>query len=174
MRYLCIILLLSIFCFAYDEQILDAQAQILPKIALLDRDIDKKVVNNKMVLVVACDNSDIEIAKNFITAIMNKTGGRVGQFQLKAVASDFAQLSRVDMSILYILNSSEGNIKKAINSAKQKGVVSFAYSKDLLDYGAVLSLQFERSSIVTLSRSAMKNNSLNFVESFYKIVRFVN
>ena len=174
MRIIISILLLMTICFGYDEQILDAQAQVLPRIALLDKDLPNKLVNGKVLLVIAHDADDIDLARDMVSTINSKTGGKIGGYALKVVSVDFSSLSKQDMSLMYILDSSDANIKKAVNVAKNKNIISFAYSRESLELGAVVSLQIERTSVIMLNRTAMKNSGISFIDSFYRIVKMVN
>jgi len=162
-----------VFAFAYDDILLDAQIRVLPKIALLDKDLSKKLIDNKVVLVIARDKDDSDEAKAIAEKILSNTGGILGSYRLKVVVSDFANLSKNDMSLLYIMDSSEANIKKAVQVAREKDVVSFTYSREALSMGATLSLQIERNTVIMLNKNSVKDSSIRFVDSFYKIIRVV-
>ncbi len=170
---LLIFLLLSIASFGYDELLLEAQSSVLPKIALLDKDIQKKLIGGKLQIVIACNAADIELAKETAQKIMTATGAKVGAFALNILAVEFSQLSKADASMIYILNSNDVTIKKATQIASQKKIVSFVFDKANLKNGAMLSMSIERSAVITLSRSVMKESGVQFVDSFYKITRIV-
>lgn len=168
-----LILFFAIASFGYDELLLEAQSTIVPKIALLDKDISKKLVNGKIIVVVAYDTEDAENAKDAVTKIMNVNKNKTSAYPVKAVAIEFSQLAKTDMSILYILRSNDTSVKKAANIAKQKGIVSFAYDKSDIANGVMLSMNIERSAVITLKRSALRESGVQFSDSFYKIVRIV-
>ncbi len=173
MAKLLIFLLLSIASFGYDELLLEAQSSVLPKIALLDKDIQKKLIGGKLQIVIACDAVDMELAKETAQKIMTTTGAKAGAFGLNVLAIEFSQLAKASASIIYILNSNDTNIKKATQIASQKKIVSFAFDKTNLKNGVMLSMSIERSAVITLSRSVMKESGVQFVDSFYKITRIV-
>ena len=105
---------------------------------------------------------------------MSKTQGKIGLYTLKVTTIDFVLLSKnSDMTVLYVLDSSDSNIKKASQIAKSKGVISFAYSRDDIENGIMLNIGIERSTVITLSRTAMRDSGVHFVDSFYKIAKVV-
>lgn len=169
-----IVFLASIGLYGYDELLIDAQSAVLPKIALLDKEIQKKLVGGKLQIVIAHDPADAEFAKETAQKIAQSGGGKAGGYPITAYAADFAQLSKASPSLIYILgSSSDVNIKKAAAFATQKKIVSFSYDKADLKNGVMLSMSIERSAIITLSRGVMKESGVQFVDAFYKIVRIL-
>jgi len=167
------LLFFAIAAFGYDELLLDAQSSVLPKIALLDKGISNKLILGKIVIVIAHTPEDSEIAKEVASKMMLNNQPKAGGYGFKVVMVEFSHLAKSDMSILYILNGSDMNIKKAAFFARQKGVISFVYDKADLSNGAILSMSIERSAIIMLKKSAMRDAGVQFADSFYKIVRVV-
>lgn len=166
------LLFLAAFAFGYDELLLDAQSSVVPKIAMLDKGIQNKLVGGKLVVAVVHDPDEADIAKDVVSKI-TANAKKNSTISIKAVSVEFSQLAKSEMSIIYILGSSGANVQKAVNIAKQKGIASFVYDKSDLAHGAMLTLNIERSAVITLKRSALKDSGVSFVDSFYKIVRVV-
>lgn len=166
-------LFLAVAAFGYDELLLEAQGSVLPKIALLDKEISSKLISGKVVIAIVCNSEESEIAKEAASRMMLSNRSKVGAYELKVISVEFSNLTKSDMSVLYILNGSEVNVKKAALFAKQKGIVSFAYDKANLLNGAMLTMSIERNAVITLKKSAMRDAGVQFVDSFYKIVRMV-
>lgn len=173
MAKLLLFLMLSIVALGYDEFLMEAQSAVLPKIALLDKDIQKKLVAGKLQIVIAHDAIDSELAKETAQKIMVNSGGMIGTFGLNVLTVEFSQLLKTSASIIYILNSNDTTIKKATQAASLKKVISFAFDKHNLKNGAMLTMSIERSAVITLSRGVMKESGVQFVDSFYKIARIV-
>lgn len=165
-----LILFFAIASFGYDELLLDAQSSIVPKIALLDKEISKKLFAGKIVIAVAYDADEADIARDFVAKI---NGHKSSTYPIKAIAVEFSQLQKTDMSIMYIMHSNDINIKKATNLAKQRGIISFAYDKSDIANGAMLSMYIEKRAVITLKRSTLKESGVQFFEPFYKMVRIV-
>lgn len=164
------LLFLAVFAFGYDDLLLEAQSSVVAKIAMLDKGIQGKLVGGKLVIAVVHDGDDVDVAKEVVARINAKKSGAM---TVKAISVEFSQLAKNDMSIMYILTSSAANIQKAVSISRQKGIASFVYDKNDLAHGAMLTLNIERSAIITLKRSALKDSGVSFVDSFYKIVRVV-
>ena len=174
MRVAIFLTLLLSQIFAMDMQLVDAQTGVIPKLAMLDRDIDSKLVGEKLIITIACDGMDCEQAKEIASKIISKTNGTISGKTIKVVVSEISNLSKMPMSFLYVISTNESNIKKAANIAKSKGVISFAYSKNAIEMGAILTMHIERNTIISLNRTAMKEANIRFVDSFYKIARIVD
>lgn len=171
--FLALVLSVLTLC-GYDEFLLEAQMSVIPKIAVLDKEISKKLIDDKLVIAIAHETEDTERAR-MIAADMNaKTQGKTGPYAFRAVAVDFYNIPKTQMSFLYILKGSDQNIKKATAAAKAKGVVSFTHRRSDIDNGAVLSMDIERKTVIILNRNSMKDGGIRFVDSFYKIVRVVD
>lgn len=162
---------LSALAFEYDQLLVDAQTSIIGKIAVLDRDIQNKLIGGKLVIAVVHEPKDADEAKEIASKINNSPNQAA--ITLKALTVEFSQFPKSDASFAYILRSNDANIKKAAIVAKQKGIASFAYEKSDIANGVMLSMHFERSAVITLKRSALKESGVQFLDSFYKIVRIV-
>lgn len=174
MKKLILSLLMSVLAYGFDELLIEAQSSVLPKIALLDKEIQKKLVGGKLHIIVAHEPADAEYAKEIAQKITQNSGGKAGGVAVVVTAVEFSQLPKTSASAVYILGStSDANVKKAAGVAMQKKIVSFSYDKTDLKNGVMLSMWIERTAVIALSRSVMKDSGIQFVDAFYKIARIV-
>jgi hypothetical protein len=173
-KTLFLLLFLCFSLFGIDRQLVDAQAKILPRLALLDKDIESKLVGEKIVIGIVCGGSICEIAKEVASEMSYSINGSINGKPMKVVAVELANAQKTAMSFAYILNADEASVKKAVHIAKGKNIISFVYDKETLFFGATLSMFIERNSIILLNRSSIKDSGIRFVESFYKIARIVD
>ena len=103
------ILLLSLFFttlfgYEYDELLLKAQANIFPKLILLDKDISKKVLNNQIVFCIVHHASDRIKSENIKSIIEKKFGNKIERYHLKIILKEFDEIKNgSNINAFYIL-----------------------------------------------------------------------
>ncbi|MGE4418881.1 MAG: hypothetical protein AB7D38_03480 [Sulfurimonas sp.] len=159
--------------YTYNKLLLKAQASIFPKIIMLDKKLDGKLVEGKIIYTIVYEKNDYETALEIEKFIDEKYNGRFNDYAYKINLVEFADLSQeTQASAIYSLNS-ENYIKKVAEIAEQKGVVTFSYDIDNLKNGLLFSLMLEKSTVLYFNKKNLHPNSINFVDSLYRIVKFV-
>ncbi len=176
MRIVLFILMLSSLAFGYNYSsvILKAQSSIFPKIMLLDKKLEEKLINGKIVYTIAYDKSDYHTALHISELINEKYKGKFGKYEYRIDLVDFADISaNTEATAIYALYSDE-HIKKVSSIAKDKGIVSFSYDIDNLKNGLLFSLMLEKSTVLYLNKDNLYINKVDFVETLYQIVKFID
>jgi len=179
MRALILILMLNslVFGFNYNDILLKAQISIFPRILLLDKEIESKLVDGKIVFTVIYEDGDHYTALDIAKKIEESYKGKVEEYEFIINTVKFSDLNNeTQATAFYTLNSSENivNIAKVVNIAKEKGIVAFAYDTNNLKQGLLLSLVFEKSTILYLNKASLVANKIDFVDSIYHIVKFID
>ena len=163
-----------LFGYSYDELLLKAQASIFPKIMLLDKKIEKKLIKNKLVYTIVCDESDYETALHVKQYIDNKFKGHFDRYPYEVQIVDFSHLGmQTPASAFYVLNSSKENIAKVAKIARKKGVITFSYDLENLKEGLLLSLLIEKSTMIYLNKENLRDD-VDFVSFLYQMVKFLD
>lgn len=176
MRTLILILMLSslAFGFNYNNVLLNAQVSIFPRILLLDKEIEKKLVDSKIVFTVVYENRDRDAALDIAKKIDESYKGMFDKYEYIVNLVKFSELTNdTRATAFYTLNSSK-SIEKVSNIAKEKGIIAFAYDTDNLKEGLLFSLMFEKSTVLYLNKESLLANKIDFVDSLYQIVRFMD
>ena len=130
-----IILLFFVFVnlaygYNYDDVLLKAQASIFPKIMLLDKKLEDKLVDGKIIYTIVYDKNDYKTALEIQNFIDTRYKGRFDKYVYKINLVKFSDLSsETQASAIYALNSDK-NIKKVAKFARKKGIVTFSYNID--------------------------------------------
>ncbi|WP_457748912.1 hypothetical protein [Sulfurimonas sp.] len=165
----------ALFGYTYNDLVLKAQSSIFPKIMLLDKKIEDKLVNNKIIYTIVYDESDYQTAlhvKQYINATFK---GHFDKYPYEVNLVDFADLSiKTKASALYVLKSSADNIRKAANIAEEKGIISFSYDINNLKYGLLFSLIIEKSTMLYLNKEYLHIKSIDFVDFLLQMVKFID
>jgi hypothetical protein len=161
------------FAYNYDEVLLKAQASIFPKIMLLDKKLQDKLIDGKIVYTIVFDESDYSKAVEIKESINANYHGHLDQYTYSinlVKSSDFCD--KTEATAIYVLNV--GNfIANVVAVAKKKGIISFSYSINDLRKGLMFSLSIEKSTILYLEKTSIHTQNVDFVDSLLQMVRFI-
>ncbi len=171
--FLYLMLLSFAFGYSYDDLVLKAQASIFPKIILLDKKIENKLIDDKLVYTIVYDKDDYHIALSIKDFINKNFQGRLDKYNYKIDLIDFENFSmKTEASAIYVLNLKEP-IEKIANIARAKGIISFSYDINNLKKGLMFSLVIEKSTVLYLEKENLYTKKIDFVEALLQMVRFV-
>lgn len=163
---------LSLHAAEYDGTLLKAHAKLLPKIMLLDKSLDKKLVNGKVKIVVVTESKDMQAASEFRNYLLEAYQGKLMQLPLEIEIVDINALDlSKSASALYILSLRDEQMSKAVKLAKKEEIISFVYNLDALSEGALVSVRLEVKTVIYFNRSVWQPDSIPFRPEFFKVVR---
>jgi len=175
MKYLLLALMfagISLQGAGYDSTLLKAHAKLLPKIILLDKGFDKKLVNGKVKIVVITNSKDMGSAIEFKNLIESSYKGKLMQFPLEVEIEDGDSLELSKRaSAVYMMTLSSDQMQKALRLAKKENAVSFAYSLNDLSKGALVSVRVEAKTVIYFNRGSWDAESVQLRPEFFKIAR---
>ena len=164
----------TLFGYSYNDLLIKAQSSIFPKILLLDKKLDQKLVEGKVVYTIACEDNDYQTALQVQELLNKHYQNRLGQYAFEVQVVPFSKLSaETKTTAVYALNSEDG-IEKISRIAETAGFMTFSYDIDNLKHGMLLSLMVEKSTVLYLNKQGLQNHNVDFVDSLYQIVRFAN
>jgi hypothetical protein len=151
----------SILGFGFDKILVDAQLSILPQIISLNK--DNRIFNGKYNIVVISPTKDIsEYMKSKIKAT-----------NIDIISANISDYSKYNSSIYYIYNISPNDLNKVAQHSKMNKVPVFVYDMADLEDGGLISLSIEKKAIIYLNRDVLRDTKITFIDTFYKVVRFV-
>jgi len=163
-----------VYGYHYDNLLLKAQASIFPKIMLLDKKLENKLVDGKIVYTIVYGKNDYQTALNINSFIDENHKGHFDKYDYRVDLVEFTDLSQeTQASAIYALNSNQ-YIEKVAEIAKKKGIIAFAYDISNLKNGFLFSLMLEKSAVLYLNKENLYPKKIDFVESLFQIVRFLN
>jgi len=163
-----------VYGYSYNEILLKAQASIFPKIMLLDKKIEDKLIDGKIVYTIVYDENDYATALKIKELINNNFKGYFDTYTYRINLVEFSDLSsETKASAIYALNS-DRHIKRTANIVMEKGIVAFSYDIDNLKKGLLFSLMLEKSTILYLNKDNLQIQKVDFVDSLLQMVRFID
>ncbi len=171
--FLLIVFSVTLFGYEYDKLLLKAQANIFPKLILLDQDISKKVINKEIVFCIVYHQSDYIKTMQIKKIVENRYEKSLEEYKLKIVLKRFDEV-KDDKSInaYYILQGESLAIKRVCNIAKKRNIPTFTYDPYYFVDDVLISLVIQNNSVIYLNKKVHKLYNINFVDVFYQIVRF--
>jgi len=175
MRILILLLMLHtlVFGYSYKNVLLNAQVSIFPRILLLDKEVEKKLVDGKIIFTIVHEDRDYDTALNILKKINKSYKGHFNGYEYIINLVKFIDLSNnTKATAFYTLNSPD-NIEKVERIAKKKGIITFSYDTNNLKKGLLFSLVLEKSTVLYLNKESLQTNKIDFVDSLYLIVKFM-
>ncbi|MBU1215809.1 hypothetical protein KJ870_11155 [bacterium] len=162
------------FGYNYDDVVLKAQASIFPKIILLDKKIDNKLIDGKIVYTIVYDKTDYLTALSIEKFIDKKFQGYLDTYSYKINLVDLENFSeKTEASAIYVLNLKE-HVERIATLARKKGIISFSYDLNNLKKGLMFSLVIEKSTVLYLKKENLFTKKIDFVDALLQMVRFVD
>jgi len=156
----------------YDSTLLKAHAKLLPKIILLDKSLDKKLVNGKIKILVVAGSKDMGSAAEFKNLIELFYQGKLMQFPLEVEIADGNGLEvSKSASAVYLLTLPSEQIQKALKVAKKEGAIVFSYNLEDLSKGALVSVRVEAKTVIYFNRSSWDSDAIQLRPEFFKVAR---
>ncbi len=175
-KLLLISLLLTstLFGYSYNELLIQAQSSIFPKILLLDKKLDKKLVDGRIVYTIVCEENDYYIAEKLRDMMNTQYQNHLGNYTFEVNILLFSQVNtNTKATAIYVLNSDTG-VEKVTQLVKTLGCITFAYDIANLQHGVLLSLMVEKSTVLYLNKQGLRIHNVDFAKSLYQIVRIAN
>lgn len=175
MKRLLMILALSAsgWSASYDPFLLETQLTLLPKIAILEKNLLPR--NNAPIkILIAYDRADEDTAISCIKILTFKLDGRLNGRTIAATALPFDKIEGGGYHLVYALKGSLPQLKKVYNTVAASGAVTAMYDADRLgDDGFLLSVQMERTPVILINAKTLRDNRFSFPDSLLEIARIV-
>jgi len=171
--FLYLTLVNIVFAYNYDDVILKAQASIFPKIILLDKKIEDKLIDGKIIYTIVYNKDDYLTALSIEKFIDKNFQGQLDKYDYKINLVEFENFSlKTEASAIYVLNQSD-QIENIATMAREKGIISFSYDINNLKKGLMFSLVIEKSTVLYLKKEILFTKKIEFVDALLQMVRFV-
>ena len=170
---LLIVLVNFVYGMNYNELLLKTQASIFPKIILLDKKLNEKLVDEKIIYTIIYEKNDYNTAQEIRKFINTKYKGHFDKYVYEINLVEISNLSnKTKATAIYMLNSNKG-IEKVANIAKEKGIIAFSYDINNLKQGLLFSLMLEKSTVLYINKENLYIQKVDFIDSLLQIVKFM-
>lgn len=173
MKYLIILLslLLSAATDIYNMDIIHIHAKVFPKLLLIDTEVEEKLVNGAIKIIIFYTEEDIKIA-NTLKEEMLHLYPLLKEYPLEVVIKEYKQFDATEAATAYYELLGEKESVIGVNQSAQKNsLITFSYDEDYLDYGTLMSLQINNKVAPSLSLESLKKSNIILRNIIYKIAK---
>lgn len=168
------LLLLFSFLHGQNNLLLDTHIRMIPKIMALDTKLVSKSGSKKIELAIIYDDERKKLATEIASEINRHYNNKVGNITFSASAVSSNELiEHRDIDFIYTIALTSPSLKKVAQWGLRNGIPTFSDDINGLDNGILGSIAIERSTVIYLSKSALKEGKFRFNESLFQIVRLV-
>jgi len=141
---------------------------------LLDKKLDEKLIDGKIIYTIAYEEEDYPTAVDITKYIETNYKEHFDEYSYVVNLVAFSDLScDINTTVIYALNS-DGGINKVANIAKRNGIISFAYDINNLKNGLLFSLALEKTTVLYLNKENLYTENIDFVDSLLQMVNFID
>lgn len=160
---------------SYDPFLLDTQLSLLPKIAMLAKNISFQHSKSPIKILIAYELNDEDTAANCSKNLMNKFNGNLNGHPIIVTILPFDRLdASTSYHLIYALKAGVAQLKKVHNAVGSSGAVTALYEADKLnDNGLLLSIRMERTPIILINAKVLRETRIAFPDSLLEIARII-
>lgn len=177
MKRILLLLVLNItgWCGTYDNFLLETQLSLMPKIAILDKNLIFTHKKAPFKILIAYDRLDEEVATSSAKIMMKKLDGQINNHPIVINLLPYEKLeTAASYHFIYILKGSQSQLKKAHAAADSSNAVSAMYDSDkLAESGLLLSIKMERKPVILINAKALREHHFSFPDNLLEIARII-
>lgn len=163
---ICTMLIFSLYfnatvlnAFVYDDDILNIFSKTLPRFILMSSQKDK--IKEDLEICIVHDEVDELTALSLIEKVNTNYPKGIKEYKIKLLSSSYLQLSQCQKSqMVFMFNTSEENIKKALRFSYEHSLLSVSYDERLLDNGVGVSMFLGRKVTPYININALRKNGI--------------
>lgn len=164
MKYFLILISFAniLFSFSIDESLLKIHATLVPKISLMDYNLQERSIDNSLVIAIFYESVDYRDALFLKKLIDTKYNQSIGSYKIKTKLVTYSENIDTKANVYYFFPTDALNIKRAVKSANLNQALTFSYSKKDLQEGVMLSVLVGIKVKPILNLKAVKSSSITF------------
>lgn len=145
--------------FVYDDDILDIFSKTLPRFILMSN--KKNSIKDDLEICVLRDEVDELTALSLVNKINKNYPHGIKDYKIRLLNTSYLQLNQCQNSqLIFLFNTSEENIEKALNFSYKHSLLSVAYDQKLLDNGVGMSMFIGRKVIPYINVTSLRKNGI--------------
>ena len=147
-------------------------ARVFPTIVMMDTAIASRLIEDRLHLVVLHEGADRRYALNFIEQLQAHHGERIGPYAWDAEAIAYGAFDEDRAaSAVYLLPTTPVMLMQSARTATDRGLVSFAYEENGIEFGVMTTLHVGRSSTPWLNIDTIRQSGITFKPTLIQIAR---
>ena len=165
---------LPLFSQSYNEHILKIEANIIPRIILMDYKFEEKLVEGQIAVDVVYDAIDLPHAKRIKEFFEEKYPKGIKGYPIHVSLITYSELKEVTNTptLYYLMDSDAKTIAKAIEHSRKNHTLVFTHDSQNLKYGAHVSLRIDKKIVPYLNPASLKKSGIVLRPALLSISEF--
>lgn len=158
-----IFIVLPLWSQSYNEHILKIEANIIPRIILMDYNFEDKLVDGKITITVLHNPTDLVTAQKIEKFLQEKYPKGLKHYPIAVRLLPYAALTEHSSraTLYYLMDSNLANIKNAIGVANRYRALTFSHDSHNLRFGAHISLRIDKKIIPYINPASLKQSTIS-------------
>lgn len=171
MRRILFTLLLFISMLEAKETMrLDTHIRIIPKLISLCH----ANIKEPLTMAIVYDDNRKASAQTIASQMNALHSNRSGSLPFNAVALSVNELSAAkNIGFIYLLSMQQESVRKIVTLSQKLSIPTFSYNMNDLENGVLGSINLERSTVIYMSKSALRTGQFYCSDSLLSMVKFV-
>lgn len=155
----------------YDQTIIDIESKLFPKMALLEKRVEKSSSPYLNISIVA-NEMDFDVAQGFKTNIESSYPNAMLNKKIITKVIRFEDLKTQTPDAIIVLHDSKETLRAIASWANERKIVSFAYDPSYLEDGFLASIYIEKSTKPYLNAQVIKKFGFIFNTYLLRLSKF--
>lgn len=174
MRILFFLLLAFLTLKAEDALLLNAHIKMIPKIMALDTRLSSRANSIKPVLAIVYEGNRKRIAENIAEEITQMHNGKIANLSFSTIVLSVDELLfRRDISFVYLTKMGDASARRIGIWGVSNSIPTFSYDVSNIDDGILGSIAIERSTVIYINKTILKEGKFRFNDTLFQIARLV-
>lgn len=140
----------------------------------LDTRLSSKAASIRPILAIVYESNRKKIAENIAEEIIFKHNGKVANLSFSTVVLSVDELLlRRDISFVYIIKMGDSSARKIAAWGISNSIPTFSYDVSNIDDGILGSIAIERSTVIYINKTTLKEGKFRFNDTLFQIARLV-
>ena len=168
---LLMLIVLPLSSQSYNEHILKIEANIIPRIILMDYNVEDKLVDGKITIAVLHNPTDMVTAQKIEKFLKEKYPNGLKHYPIAVRLLPYTALTEHSprATLYYLMDSNLANIKNAIGIANRYRALAFSHDAQNLRYGAHISLRIDKKIIPYINPASLKESKISLRPALFAI-----
>ena len=164
----------SVLFATHNRTILEMQANIIPKLILMDYNYDEKLVNGTILITVLYESQDRYYADMLRTLIHKSYPDGIQSYKVEVQLEEYGEYLRqpTAATLLFYFESDLDTITKANQKAARMHIITFGYDPKMLSVGTNLSLFIGAKTRPYVNLTSLKAHNIAFRPILTRISKF--
>ena len=151
----------SLFGTTINQSLLKIHATLVPKIYLMDYKFKEKTLNNTITIAIMYKKNDYQSAKELQSLMRNRYKKGIKSYRVNPILVSYNDVDDTKANIYYLFPSDKKQIQKVVKKASLDDALTFAYQRDDLRYGVMISLSIAKKVKPLLNLESIKLHEIS-------------